>query len=34
MDSVIYKDGFNRKVFEQVLHHLNLCVERAETLLG
>jgi hypothetical protein len=32
MDSVIYSDGFNRKVFEQVLHYLNVCVEKAEEL--
>jgi hypothetical protein len=34
MDSVIYSDGFNRKVFEQVLHYLNVCVEKAEELIG
>lgn len=34
MGSVIYSDGFNRKVFEQVLHHLNVCVEKAEEFFG
>ena len=34
MDSVIYSDGFNKKVFEQVLHELNACVEKANELLG
>ncbi len=34
MDSVIYSDGFNKSVFEQVLYHLNLCVEKAEELIG
>jgi hypothetical protein len=34
MDSVIYSDGFNKSVFEQVLHHLNLCVEKAKELIG
>jgi hypothetical protein len=34
MSSVIYSDGFNKKVFEQTLHHLNLCVEKAEDLIG
>jgi len=33
MDSVIYSDGFNRKVFEQVLHYLNVCVEKVEELI-
>ncbi len=33
MDSVIYSDGFNKKVFEQVLRELNVCVEKATTLL-
>jgi hypothetical protein len=32
MDSVIYSDGFNKKVFEQVLSYLNGCVEKAATL--
>ena len=34
MDSVIYSDGFNKKVFEQVLHYLNGCVGKAEELIG
>jgi len=34
LDSVIYMEGFNKKVFEQVLHHLNLCVEKAKELIG
>lgn len=29
MDSVIYSDGFNKKVFAQVLHCLTECVQRA-----
>jgi hypothetical protein len=33
MDSVIYLDGFNKKVFEQVLHYLNVCVEKAQLLI-
>jgi hypothetical protein len=33
MDSVIYPDGFNKKVFEQVLHYLNDCVERVNGLI-
>jgi hypothetical protein len=34
MNSVIYSDGFNKKVFEQVLHELNVCVEKAHELIG
>lgn len=34
MDSVIYSDGFNGKVFEQVLGYLNVCIEKAEELVG
>jgi hypothetical protein len=34
MDSVIYSDGFNKKVFEQVLHYLNECVEKTHTTCG
>jgi len=33
MDAVIYSDGFNKKVFEQVLHYLNVCVERVNDLI-
>jgi len=29
MDSVIYSDGFNKKVIAQVLHYLTECVQRA-----
>jgi len=29
MDSVIYSDGFNKKVLGQVLHYLTECVQRA-----
>ena len=29
MDSVIYSDGFNKKVFAQVLHYLTECVQKA-----
>lgn len=29
MDSVIYSDGFNEKVFVQVLHYLTECVQKA-----
>jgi len=34
MESVIYSDGFNKSVFSQALHHLNLCVEKAQQLIG
>lgn len=34
MSSVIYLDGFNKKVFEQALHYLNICVAKAEELIG
>ena len=34
MDSVIYSDGFNKKVFEQVVESLNECVEKAEKLIA
>ena len=34
VDSVIYSDGFNKSVFAQVLHYLNVCVEKAEELIG
>lgn len=33
MDSVIYLDGFNKKVLEQVLDNLNMCIEKAEKLI-
>jgi len=34
MDSVIYLEGLNKRVFEQVLHHLNECVGKAHELIG
>ncbi len=34
MDSVIYSEGFNKSVFAQVLNYLNVCVEKAEELIG
>jgi hypothetical protein len=34
MDSVIYSDGFNKKVFAQVLHCLAECREKATELFG
>jgi len=34
MDSVIYSDGFNKKVFAQVLHYLTECTAKAEQLFG
>lgn len=34
MDSVIYSDGFNEKVFVQVLHYLTECVEKANEMFG
>ena len=34
MDAVIYSDGFNKKVFKQIIFHLNLCVEKANDLFG
>ncbi|NLB54638.1 MAG: hypothetical protein GX811_02515 [Lentisphaerae bacterium] len=34
MDSVIYSDGFNKKVFAQVIHYLNECTTKAEQLFG
>jgi hypothetical protein len=34
MDSVIYSDGFSKRVFEQVLHHLGICVEKAQEMVG
>jgi hypothetical protein len=33
MDTIIYSDGFNKKVFAQVLHHLNECTAKAQQLL-
>lgn len=32
-DSAIYSDGFNKKVFEQVIHYLKECVEKAKELI-
>jgi len=34
LESVIYSDGFNKKVFDQVLQELNVCVEKAHELTG
>ena len=34
MDSVVYSDGFNKKVFAQVLHYLNECTAKAQQLFG
>ena len=34
MDSVIYSDGFNKKVFIQVLRCLGECAEKANSLFG
>lgn len=34
MNSVIYSDGFNKKVFAQVLHYLGECVEKAHNIFG
>jgi len=33
MDSVIYSDGFNKQVFEQVLHYLNVCVDKVNAVI-
>lgn len=33
MDSVIYMDGFNKKVFQQVLQYLDICVEKVQELM-
>jgi hypothetical protein len=34
IDSVVYSDGFNQKVFVQVVENLNECVEKTYELLG
>ena len=34
MDSVIYSEGLNKRVFEQVLHQLHECVEKAHELIA
>jgi len=34
MDSVIYSEGFNKRVLEQVLEQLNVCVNKAKNLIG
>ena len=34
LDSVIYSEGLNRRVFEQVLHYLQECVEKAHELIA
>jgi hypothetical protein len=33
LDSVIYLEGMNKRVFEQVLHYLQECVEKAHELI-
>jgi len=33
LDSVIYSEGLNKRVFEQVLRHLQECVEKAHELI-
>jgi len=32
-DSVIYSEGLNKRIFEQVLHHMQECVEKAHELI-
>jgi hypothetical protein len=34
IDSVVYSEGFNQKVFVQVVENLNECVEKTYELLG
>lgn len=34
LDSVIYSEGLNKQVFEQVLHYLQECVEKAHELIA
>lgn len=34
LDSVIYSEGLNKRVFEQVLHYLEECVEKAHELIA
>lgn len=34
LDSVIYSEGLNKRVFEQALHHLQECVEKAHELIA
>lgn len=34
LDSVIYSEGMNRRVFEQVLHYLQECVGKAHELVA
>jgi hypothetical protein len=34
LDSVIYLEGLNNRIFEQVLHHLQECVEKAHKLIA
>lgn len=33
LDSVVYLEGMNKRVFEQVLHYLQECVEKAHELI-
>ena len=34
LDSMIYLEGLNKRVFEQVLHYLEECVEKARELIA
>jgi hypothetical protein len=34
LDSVIYSEGLNKRVFEQILHYLQECVEKAHELIA
>ncbi len=34
LDSVIYSEGLSKRVFEQVLHYLQECVEKARELIA
>lgn len=34
MDAVVYSEGMNRTVFEQVVHHVQRCVEKAHELIA
>lgn len=34
LDSVIYIESLNKRVFEQVLHYLQECVEKAHELIA
>ena len=34
LESVIYLEGLNKRVFEQVLHYLQECVEKTHELIA